>query len=176
MIHIKSYLSTSQINQYEKYIKDFKNIDVDVYQLSKELISLGKDNVLLEDSYEKKIRQLERKYSNMPTAFISVKNLKELYYPRFELEERNSHNCYACHLKPYLYKDTLLPCKVSKVMNWGITNLEDKSLWKQCGKECDDCASIYENDMLDKIHSIIKDKDSFKIIIEGEEENDCIIR
>lgn len=170
LIHIKSYLKLEEINNYEKYIEDFKKNNVDIYQLSKELLPIGKKNKIIDDKYETIIRNLEKKYSAPPIIFKSIKNLKELYYPRFELDERNSRNCYACRLKPYLYNDILIPCKVNKVINninlYGIKNFNDLSNFDKCGIECDDCASIYENDILNLINNIIKDKDDFKVKIE----------
>ena len=170
LVHIKDYLKLEEIDHYDLYIKDLTPY-IDIYQLSKELLPLGKDNIIIDNKYEEIIRQLEKKYKNNP-RFISVKNLKELYYPRFELEDRNSHNCYACRLKPYLYEDIILPCKVKKVLDhknlWGKRNEMDRKNFEKCGKECDDCASIYENDILDSIKKIIKGK---KIEVEMERDD-----
>ena len=172
LVHIKGYLRLEEIDNYEEYIKIFNQHGVDIYQLSKELLPLDKENVIIDDKYEKKIRELEDKYKD-EIIFKSVKNLKELYYPRFELDERNSKNCYACKLKPYLYKDILLPCKVFKMINnieeWGIKDLNNLIILNRCGKECDDCASIYENDILDEINIIIKENSKVKIYMERDD-------
>ena len=171
LVHVKSYLNLEEINNYEKYIKDFNNM-VDVYQLSKELIPLNTTNVKVDEKIEKTIRYLEEKYSGDGITFISVKNLKELYYPRFELDERNSRVCYACYLKPYLYKDTIIPCKVREKLNnmdeWGTKDFNDFSNFKKCGLQCDDCASIYENDKLNEINNIIKEYKDIETIMEEE--------
>ena len=158
-ILIKGYLNLDNINLYEEYIKDFSKLRVDIYQLSKELIPIGIANIGVPKKYADVIRNLEAKY-NDSFKFISVKNLNELYYPRFELDSRNSRNCYACRLKPYLYNNFILPCKVNNVISnldyWGV---EDFNIFKfnKCGIECDDCASIYENDILNEIYNVIKD-------------------
>ena len=162
MIHIKSYLKLEEIDNYEKYIESFEKSGVNIYQLSKELLPVNKNNITIDEMYEERIRNLEVKYSSGRIVFKSVKNLKELYYPRFELDERNSRNCYACKLKPYLYDDILLPCKVNEKLNntqiWGTKDYNNLDCFNNCGIKCDDCASIYENDILDEIYNIVKDK------------------
>lgn len=171
LILIKSYLKLEEINNYKNYLEDFKKSNVDIFQLSKELLPIGKENIIIDDKYEIIIRKLEKEYSSSSFIFKSVKNLKELYYPRFELDERNSRNCYACKLKPYLYNKTLIPCKVLEKINnislWGIKDFSDLSNFYKCGIKCDDCASIYENDILNEINNVIKDIDNIEIIIEG---------
>jgi len=166
LVHIKSYLDLKEINNYEEYIKVFNKYNIDIYQLSKELQPLDKVNIQIDSKYEKEIRRLEDKYSN----FKSVKNLKELYYPRFELDDRNSRNCIACHLKPFLYNDILLPCKVDKMIKkideWGIKDLNNLDKFNRCGIECDDCASIYENDILNEILKKIKNKKNIEVYLE----------
>ncbi len=166
LVHIKSYLDLKEINNYEEYIKVFNKYNIDIYQLSKELQPLDKVNIQIDSKYEKEIRRLEIKYSN----FKSVKNLKELYYPRFELDERNSRNCIACHLKPYLFNDILLPCKVDKMIKnmdeWGVKDLNNLDKLNRCGIECDDCASIYENDILNEILKIIENKENIEVYLE----------
>ena len=161
-IHVKSYLKLEEIDNYEKYILNFKELGVDVYQLSKSLLLPNEKNVIIDKKYEEVIRSLEDKYD----MFISVKNLRELYYPRFEIDSRNTRNCYACKLKPYLYGDTILPCKVDDKINniskWGVKEVKEDS-FKSCGIECDDCASLFENDILDEVNKIIKDKDKLLV-------------
>ena len=170
LIHIKSYLKLEEINNYKDYIKLFKTNNVDIFQLSKELIPLNKENIIIDKKYEKIIRKLEEENRTGSFIFKSVKNLAELYYPRFELDERNSRNCYACRLKPYLYKEILLPCKVNEKINnfnvWGVKDYNDLTKFEKCGKVCDDCASIYENDILDEINNVIKNMSDFEIKIE----------
>lgn len=170
LIHIKTYLKLEEINNYKEYIEDFKKNNVDIFQLSKELLPIGKNNIIIDDKYELTIRKLEKKYSKDSIIFKSVKNLKELYYPRFELDERNSRNCFACRLKPYLYKGMLIPCRVNKMIDninlFGINDFSNLSNFDRCGKECDDCASIYENDILNEINNAIKDIDDIEIQME----------
>lgn len=90
--------------------------------------------------------------------FISVKNLTNLYYPRFELDERNSHRCYVWYIKPYIQDNYVLPCKINKVISniqkWKVRDiLSNKNMNNtlKYGKQCDDCASIFENDMIYEI-------------------------
>jgi hypothetical protein len=69
-------------------------------------------------------------------------------------------------MKPYLIKDVLLPCKVlnkinnQEYWNFGSTkNIDYSKIKCICGIECDDCASIFENDFLFKVEQIVKDND-----------------
>lgn len=157
VIHVKSYLNINQVFHYEDAIELFKNI-VDIYQISKELIPLNLDNnIPIEKDIQDHIRNLEKKYSKNP-KFISVKDISTLYYPRFIINEGNYRKCYACYMKPYIYRDSVLPCKVNNIIKnkeqWKISdllldyNIENIN---KCGKMCGDCASIYENDILNEI-------------------------
>lgn len=101
---------------------------------------------------------------------MSVKDISTLFYPRFELDERNSRRCYACMMKPYLYKSYILPCKVKKVMDkldgWNVEIINgdnNENIISQCGLSCDDCASIFENDILYEIEKIIKKHESSEL-------------
>ncbi len=157
VIHVKSYLNIEQVFNYEYIIKQFKNI-VDIYQISKELIPLDlADNIPIKESIQNHIRNLEKNHSKNP-KFISVKDISTLYYPRFILDERNYRKCYACYMKPYIYESLILPCKVNNIMKnkeqWKISNLSlnyNIENINKCGKICGDCASIYENDILNEI-------------------------
>ena len=95
-----------------------------------------------------------------------TQNLSELYYPRFILNDKNSRKCYASIMKPYIVKNILLPCKVIGKLNnkdyWNLGNAKTINydrIKNKCGTECDDCASIFENDFLFKVEQIIKDKE-----------------
>ena len=99
-------------------INDFIKLNVDIFQVSKELLPIDHNNKKVDIKVQNLIRNLETKYNNYScTKFISVKDLTTLYYPRFELDERNSRKCYSCYMKPYLFKDKLIPCKVNKIFN-----------------------------------------------------------
>lgn len=163
LILVKSYLNLNQINNYEKYIFDLIN-KVDVYQLSKELLPLNKNNIKIDNKYSKIIRKLESKYNSKESGiiFLSVKDLTTLYYPRFELDERNNRRCFACKLKPYLYEDIVLPCKINEILNnmdkYGFKYNFSFDKFNGLGKTCSDCASIFENDLLGKISKLDFDK------------------
>jgi len=179
VVLIKSYLAVDQNDYYEETIKVLNELKIDIFQLSKELIpSKDIDNPSISQEIQENIRYLEKKYSNAPgTRFISVKDISTLYYPRFELNERNSRKCYACILKPFLYKEKFLPCRVNKVINniddSYISNLDNyinENNISKCGVDCDDCASIFENDILNEIETIIKkhEGESIEFILEME--------
>lgn len=153
VIHIKGYLEEKQVKYYEKLVRDTKE-NVDIIQISKELIPISyKTNPKVSNDVIDKIRALERTNEN----FISVKDLKTLYYPRFELDERNSHKCYVWYIKPYIKDNYILPCKVNKVIknidDWKVREIlsDNNSNVIKYGKKCDDCASIFENDTLAEI-------------------------
>lgn len=170
LVHIKTFLSIIQAKNYKKMTKDFAGI-VDVFQVSKELMPIdANDNPKVDISIQQEIRRLE----NEVKIFISVKDISTLYYPRFELDERNSRECFSCFLKPYIYREKLLPCKVKEV----IENLDDwyigdsaliinKEKLKKCGKECSDCASIFENDILHDITN--RYNNSYNFLLEIDE-------
>lgn len=172
LLHIKTYLNLEQINLYEKIINDFSKMNVDIFQVSKELIPLNSDNINVKKEYQDIIRNLEKKYNTYDKCkFISVKNISTLYYPRFELDERNSRICYASRMKPYLYNDKLIPCKVRKILSniseWNLNYNncnEFNEVLNKCGLECDDCASMFENDLLYNIENIIT-KYEYSIIL-----------
>ncbi len=168
LVHIKTYLSIDKFLLYEKMINDFSKLNVDIFQVSKELLPINNNNNSVDIEIQNLIRHLESKYNNYnSTKFISVKDLTTLYYPRFELDERNSKKCYSCYMKPYLFKDKLIPCKVNKIFNdfenWS-SNYSDlnqyKNITNKCGAECDDCASIFENDLLYTVENILKSNET----------------
>ena len=154
VIHIKGYLNIDQVKYYEDLIKDLKEL-VDVIQISKELMPINVEkNPKIDNETQKHIRKLEKTNE----CFVSVKDISTLYYPRFELDERNSHKCYVWFLKPYIKGNILLPCKVNQVINniesWKVKDISaknNKNNVKKYGEECKDCASIFENDILSDI-------------------------
>lgn len=164
LVHIKTYLNIKTYLSYEKMINDFYALNVDIFQVSKELIPIGCENIEVDNDVQNVIRNLEKKYKDYTKIkFISVKDLTTLYYPRFELDERNSKKCYSCYMKPYLYKDRILPCKVKKIFDnldeWSLSYLklnEYENVISKCGGQCDDCASIFENDLLYDVEAIIE--------------------
>ncbi len=163
---VKTYLHINMIDKYEKLINLLNKYNVDILQVSKELIPLYAENARVDIKDQEKIRYLENKYNKLgKTRFISVKNLSELYYPRFMLNDKNSRKCYASIMKPYMFKDILLPCKVVGKLNnkdyWNLGNsktINYDRIKNKCGTECDDCASIFENDFLYKVEQIVKDR------------------
>lgn len=169
VIHIKSYLNVEQVKYYKKAIKELGGL-ADIFQVSKELMpSDMKENIKIESPVQKEIRDLEKNND----MFISVRDISTLYYPRFELDERNTHHCRACYLKPYIFKDKILPCKVTEVINnieeRCIDNLKfkiDSNKIKNKGKECKDCASIFENDTIDEILRISEENYDFLLEID----------
>lgn len=154
LIHIKGYLNVEQVKYYDNLIKDLNGL-VDIIQISKELMPINvKENPKIDNETQEYIRKLEKNNE----LFISVKDISTLYYPRFELDKRNSHQCYVWYLKPYIKGNNILPCKVNKVINnideWKVNDIlgkKNKNNIKKYGKECKDCASIFENDILSEI-------------------------
>lgn len=178
LVHIKTYLNIEQVLFYENAIKDFSKLKVDIFQVSKELIPIGFNNIEVNVNIQNIIRTLELKYNNYTTTkFISVKDISKLYYPRFELNDQNSKKCYACQMKPYLFNKRILPCKVQKIFenvdSW-TANYNDiekyNSITANCGKNCSDCASIFENDALADIEEFISKSDfkGLKFYLKGD--------
>lgn len=162
LILIKTYLNFNEYLYYEDVIKKLKKLSIDVFQVSKKLISLNENNINIDSSIENYIRSLEKKYNIFKTKFISVKDLSTLYYPRFELDKHNNRKCLACLMKPYIDGKYLIPCKVNKMINnkfkYGIllNNLDYyEEKFKNYGKDCSDCASIFENDSLGNISEML---------------------
>lgn len=165
LIHIKTYINIDDYLYYEDVLKKLKELNVDVFQVSKELIPLNNENVELDSNIEKYIRDLEKKYNKLKTKFISVKDLSTLYYPRFELDGRNIKKCYSCLMKPYIDGKYIIPCKVNEILNnkekYGTTIYEiDKYVdkVKNIGYTCSDCASIFENDALGNISNLLENE------------------
>lgn len=173
LVHIKTYLSIHKVLLYEKMINDFIKLNVDIFQVSKELLPIDHNNKKVDIKVQNLIRNLETKYNNYScTKFISVKDLTTLYYPRFELDERNSRKCYSCYMKPYLFKDKLIPCKVNKIFNdfenWSSKYFDFnkyKNITNKCGAECDDCASMFENDLLYTVENILKNNETVDVYL-----------
>ena len=162
LIHIKTYINIDEYLYYEDTLKKLQKLNVDIFQVSKKLIPLNRENINLDYNIEKYIRTLEKKYTKFNTKFISVKDLSTLYYPRFELDERNKKKCYACLMKPYIVGKYIIPCKVNKIINnkdkYGTTlkNIDKyKDKVKNIGDTCSDCASIFENDSLGNIFELL---------------------
>lgn len=173
LIHIKTYLNEDSALLYEQMINDFSKLNINIFQVSKELLPLYKKNINVSVETESLIRKLELKYNNYSSLkFVSVKNLKELYYPRFELDDRNSKKCYSCYMKPYMFKDRILPCKVNKIFN-DLDNWSSKystlnkysDIINKCGVACDDCASMFENDLLYNIEKILESNNKVNICL-----------
>lgn len=178
LIHVKSYVNINESCKYESVINDLSDLNVDIFQLSKELIPLNMKNEDVEIDIQNNIRNLEKKYNGKNgIKFISVKDLTCLYYPRFELDNRNSRTCYACRMKPYIKNNLIIPCKVNKIFDnledfsTNIENYHEKyeSIKSRCGIECDDCASIFENDILTEIEKEIINNNINEFIIEIED-------
>lgn len=60
LLHIKTYMNLEQIKYYETAITKFENLNVDVFQVSKELIPIGQKNIPVNLSMQNKIRNLEK--------------------------------------------------------------------------------------------------------------------
>jgi len=173
LVHIKTYLDLKQVMFYEKMVNDFSKLNVDIFQVSKQLIEINGENIKVNEDVQKIIRNLELKYSSYNNCkFISVKDINFLYYPRFELDERNSKRCYACYMKPYLFKNKILPCKVNKIFlnlnDWSVNYLDNdkfNNIMDKCGIYCDDCASIFENDLLNDVENIINNNENVCIFL-----------
>ena len=163
LLLIKAYLNEEQSKFYENAVLSFQKFGVDIFQVSKELLPVGKENVSVSDDVQQEVRRLEKLYDkNSQTTFLSVKDISILFYPRFEIDERNSKKCFACKLKPCMIDDLVLPCKVQEVVSnqkkWfmhDFAGVQNETANELVGKTCTDCASLFENDTLSKIEEIL---------------------
>ncbi len=180
LINIKTYLSEEQSQFYKNATYDFEALGVDIFQVSKKLLEVGEENKTVRQDVQTLVRDLEKQYDGKNGfKFLSVKDISILYYPRFELDERNTRNCYASKMCPYVFGNLVLPCKVQKVVSdrnhWKLFDLSSGESYAECscGKNCDDCASMFENDTLQKINDVIADfkPDDLKFVI-GVKDND----
>lgn len=172
LLHIKTYINIEECLYYEDTLKKLKELNVDIFQVSKELIPLNKKNITLDSSIEKHIRFLEKKYNKFNTKFISVKDVSTLYYPRFKIDGRNKKKCYACLMKPYIDGKYLIPCRVNKIIKneekYGTTIeniIEYRKNVQNIGNTCSDCASIFENDSLGNIIELLEDESREMVLL-----------
>ena len=157
IILVKGYLNEDEVKYYKSLYDELTKLNVHSLQISKKLIPLNVSNVNVSKSTQEVIRKLEKESKYNSTLFISVKDISTLYYPRFELDDRNSHNCYSSILKPCLLKEKLYPCKSYKIIDEDkyIKNIITKDInCYEYGKTCTDCACIFENDILDVLNKI----------------------
>lgn len=168
---VKSFLNLSEVCLYEKVVNDLNEENISIFQVSKELLPIKQKNKRIDNSVEIALRHLESKYKKTTkTRFVTVKNLSTLYYDRFTLNENNSRHCYAAQLKPVLFKDKVLPCKVNCVLKnkefWDLNEIEQtndqNSFLKKYGINCSDCASIFENDSLNEFEKFCDEKFDIK--------------
>ena len=69
----------------------------------------------------------------------------------------------------------VIPCKVDKVLNnlekWKCSDFDGKTntaVFRMVGKECDDCASLFENDILTEINKVLTKHPTAKLKIISE--------
>lgn len=150
LLFAKIYLNLRQINQYYFFVKELKKMQFDYVLFSKELITEGKQNIKIDPIIKYKLYEIKYKLENEKFKIKLVKDLSSLYYPLFTLDNRNTKKCYASKVCNYLIDFKLYPCATKQILTNEILikNVESE---KYIGTKCLDCASIFENDYLDKI-------------------------
>lgn len=146
----KIYLNQNQISNYYSFVKKLKKMQFDYVLFSKELIPEGQENIKIDPNIKYKLFKIKHVLEDEKFKIKLVKDLTTLYYPLFTLDDRNTKKCYASKVCNYLIEGKLYPCATKQILanNVLIENVESK---KYIGTKCLDCASIFENDYLDKI-------------------------
>ena len=165
---VKIYICTETIHQYKNWAKMLDAVGVDVFQISKSLLPVNAVNQPLSEQLQSKLHALPSQCGNMKIWL--VKDVSTIWYDRFEIDNRNSHICYACWMQPYLIGNRIYPCKVNNVIHnfekWstkiGMID-EYVTVIKQCGRTCTDCASIFENDSMNYITSVLREYEPCEI-------------
>lgn len=150
LLFAKIYLNLKQINKYHSLVKQLRTIGFDYVLFSKLLLPEGLQNVRIDERIKYRLNKIKHDFENKTFKVRLVKDFTTLYYPLFTLDERNVKHCYVSNVCNYLIDGKLYPCAARQIIKDNV-QLEDEESIKYIGKKCLDCASIFENDYIDKI-------------------------
>ena len=150
LLFAKVYINNEQISEYHSFVKKLKCKGFDYILFSKELIPEGMQNIQLDASVKYMLYKIKYDLEDENFKIKLVKDLSTLYYPLFTLDERNSRKCYASKVCNYLIDNKFYPCATRQIVNNNIS-FENQDSKNYIGTKCLDCASIFENDYIDKI-------------------------
>ena len=157
----KIYLNLKQIDEYYSFVKQLKALCFDYVLFTKVLLPKGMENVSIDGDVKYKLHKIKHDFEDKTFKIKLVKDLSTLYYPLFTLDSRNTKHCYASKVCNYLIDGKLYPCATRQILKDNVLLEEEKSK-DYIGTKCLDCASIFENDYIDKILSTKFDRLEFK--------------
>lgn len=150
LLFAKIYLDQNQTRDYYCFVRKLKKLKFDYVLFSKQLLSEGKANVKIDSCIKFILFSIKHLLEDNNFKIKIVKDLTKLYYPLFTLDERNTKKCYASQVCNYLIDGKLYPCATKQILKHNVL-IDDIKSKKYIGIKCLDCASIFENDYLDKI-------------------------
>lgn len=160
---IKTYVGEN-INYSDMAIQA-KDAGFDLFHVAKRLVK-NNNNSKLSEGEKENIMDLKR-FESKHFKVIIPSSLDRIYAEKFKIDSRfgNSRDCIFPKYRIVLHKEKLYPCYTKKVLNQDIFGKED--VLKQCERrEYDDCACIYENDMLSDIEKEAKTFKNYKFALE----------
>lgn len=148
-VKFKIYLNLEEVDKYYNFVDKYKDL-CDFVLFTKRLIGANEKNINLPQEISFKLHFIKWKFSSDKLHIKIVKNLFTLYYDMFVKDERNSKVCYACKVCNYLIGNKFYPCATKQIIRDNIT-MDVSNLDEYTRNSCKDCASLFENDFLDKI-------------------------
>jgi len=155
---IRVYLSPDN-NDFKSVAENAKKLGLDFIHVSKKLIESEQLHLKPKDIL--KIKSL-LKLQTKKFRVILPRNLHTVFNEKFVISDKykNSRNCAFFAHRKVLFLDKFYPCYTKSILkndrysSETIEGLESKS--NLFGKECSDCACIYENDLFDDISNTLK--------------------
>ncbi len=155
---IRIYLSASG-NDFSSLAKKAKQMGLDFIHVSKRLI--GSAQISLSEYESNMIKKLSHLQSEKFKILLPT-NTETVYNEKFVIsdEYNNSRNCYFSRYRIVLYGNKFYPCYTRSIIEKGKFSSDNPGDLKKkshlFGKECSDCACIYENDLFDEISRVSK--------------------
>lgn len=156
LLGIRAYISDSD-NNFGKLAKKARSLGVDFIHVSKKLIAQNQKAVPIKDI--KKVNDLTRLQTES-FKVILPRDTSTVFNEKFVISEvyGNSRSCAFSSHRLVLSKGKFYPCYTRSILRSGkfaSTTLESlRGISNQFGKNCTDCACIYENDIFDQISKV----------------------
>ncbi|MBU2522995.1 MAG: hypothetical protein KKE23_01745 [Nanoarchaeota archaeon] len=144
----------SCVKAYAREGHDFVSLARKVSDVGFDVLHIAKrleDNVNPDMTYEEKASIIQASQLDLPNLKIKIpSSLDKAYAERFVMGKKfnNSQDCSFSEYRKVLYHGKDFPCYTRKI----LSSPAEKGLVSRVKKACDDCACIYENDMLSKIN------------------------
>ncbi len=159
---IKAYVG-EDINYCDMAIQA-KDAGFNLFHVAKRLVKDNNPN--LSEVEKENILNLKRLESECFKVIIPS-SLDRIYAEKFKIDSLfgNSRDCLFSKYRIVLHKEKFYPCCTKRILDQDIFGKED--VLKPCERrECDDCACIYENDMISDIEKEIKTIKNYKFALE----------